>query len=126
MPRLLPGKRPSKLGVVDGKLQPINRKKPNSVSSQTDSEKHQVAPLAKVSIDAIRQAIATDSAVTIVEAADNYLYAEYQSKLIGFVDDVEFLQDGDVTHVRSASRVGYSDWGVNRKRIEALRAKLAG
>ena len=55
-----------------------------------------------------------------------YLYAEFRSKLMGFVDDVEFLADpaAGVVHVRSASRLGRRDFGVNRSRIEALRAIL--
>ena len=57
----------------------------------------------------------------------DYLYAEYASRLLGFVDDVEFYlpAGAQIIHVRSASRLGYSDLGVNRKRIEAVRARLA-
>ena len=51
-----------------------------------------------------------------------YLYAEFATPLMGFVDDVEFYCDGKVIQVRSASRLGYSDLGVNRKRIEEIRA----
>lgn len=63
---------------------------------------------------------------TIVTEAENYLYAEFKSKLLGFVDDVEFLIDDSakVIHVRSASRLGQSDLGVNRNRVETIRAKL--
>jgi uncharacterized protein (DUF1499 family) len=62
----------------------------------------------------------------IITETDNYLYAEFTSKLMGFVDDVEFLLDDSakVIHVRSASRLGQSDLGVNRKRIEAIREKF--
>ncbi|HEY9647011.1 MAG TPA: DUF1499 domain-containing protein, partial [Chroococcidiopsis sp.] len=60
----------------------------------------------------------------IITATSDYLYAEFSSKLMGFVDDVEFyLSPADgVIHVRSASRLGQSDLGVNRKRIEDIRA----
>ena len=54
----------------------------------------------------------------------NYLYAEFRSKLLGYVDDVEFFHDGAVIQVRSASRLGRRDFGVNRKRVEDLRALI--
>ena len=62
----------------------------------------------------------------IIETKPDYLYAEYATALMGFVDDVEFYfpPGGNIIHVRSASRLGYSDLGVNRKRIEAIRARL--
>ncbi len=61
--------------------------------------------------------------VNIVSEQDNYLYAEFTSRLMGYVDDVEFLADAtqNLVHVRSASRLGHSDMGVNRNRIEAIR-----
>jgi uncharacterized protein (DUF1499 family) len=55
----------------------------------------------------------------------NYLYAECSRLLLGFVDDVEYYNDGRVIHVRSASRLGYSDLGVNRKRVKAVREALS-
>jgi uncharacterized protein (DUF1499 family) len=63
---------------------------------------------------------------TVVAAETGYLYAEFRSKLMGFVDDVEFLVDPakGVIHVRSASRLGRRDFGVNRDRIERLRSLL--
>jgi uncharacterized protein (DUF1499 family) len=62
----------------------------------------------------------------IITETENYLYAEFTSAFWGFVDDVEFLLDesAKVIHVRSASRLGTSDLGANRKRIETIRAKL--
>ena len=64
---------------------------------------------------------------SIVEERADYLYAEFASRLLGFVDDVEFYfpPNERIIHVRSASRLGHSDFGVNRKRIEDIRAKLA-
>ncbi|MHC4845229.1 MAG: DUF1499 domain-containing protein [Planctomycetota bacterium] len=61
---------------------------------------------------------------TVVESDDTYLHAEFRSAVFRFVDDVQCLLDeqAGVIHVRSASRVGYSDLGVNRRRVEALRA----
>ena len=63
----------------------------------------------------------------IIEQSDDYLYAEFESKLMGFIDDVEFYFDSnaEVIQVRSAARLGKSDLGVNRKRIDAIRAQLA-
>jgi uncharacterized protein (DUF1499 family) len=62
----------------------------------------------------------------IIEETDRYLYAEFTSALMGFVDDVEcYLDEGEgVIHVRSASRLGQSDLGVNRKRVNQIRAKF--
>ena len=64
----------------------------------------------------------------IVTENETYLYAEFASNLMGFVDDVEFYLDktAGVIHVRSASRLGQSDLGVNRQRIEAIRAASNG
>jgi len=60
----------------------------------------------------------------VVTAADTYIHAEFTSAVFRFVDDVEFQIDPDtrLVHFRSASRVGRSDLGVNRERMEALRA----
>ena len=62
----------------------------------------------------------------MVVADENFLHVEFRSAVFGFVDDVEFLfDDGNkVIHVRSASRVGYYDFGVNRRRVEELRKRF--
>lgn len=59
---------------------------------------------------------------TVVTEEDLYLHVEFRSRVFGFVDDVEFgFDDGDaLIHFRSASRTGYSDLGVNRKRMTAI------
>ena len=64
----------------------------------------------------------------VIRHEGGYLYAEYRSKLMRFVDDVEFFYDGKagLIHVRSASRLGRRDFGVNRARVEALRARIEG
>ena len=61
--------------------------------------------------------------ITIVREEEGYMHAEARSLLFRFVDDVEFLLDADnrLIHVRSASRTGYSDLGVNRRRVERIR-----
>ena len=119
------GKRPSNLGVKEGNLS-LCPGTPNCVNSQSSNPQSQVAPLPPVAISQLRQVIESMERANVVEATENYLYAEFRSKLMGFVDDVEFYLDSDanVLHVRSASRLGQSDLGVNRKRVEELRAKL--
>jgi uncharacterized protein (DUF1499 family) len=61
----------------------------------------------------------------VVESAEGYLRAEFRSLLFGFVDDLELAADpaAGVVHVRSASRVGASDLGVNRRRVERIRSR---
>jgi uncharacterized protein (DUF1499 family) len=120
------GSRPQNLGVKDGQLAPCPGT-PNCVCSQSDRAGEKIAPLPLVSIDQLRQVIESMERTKIIEATDTYLYAEFKSRLMGFVDDVEFYRDeaAGVTQVRSASRLGQSDLGVNRQRVEILRAQLA-
>ena len=63
---------------------------------------------------------------TVIRHEGNYLYAEFRSKLMGYVDDVEFTYDekAGLLHLRSASRLGRRDYGVNRARAEALRSRI--
>lgn len=126
------GTRPSNLGVTDGKLAPVPSS-PNCVSSQADSsdKEHYIAPFPlsgspRDAIEALKTIVQSMERTTIVESTDSYLYAEFTTKLMGYVDDVEFYADGanGLIQVRSASRLGKSDLGLNRQRIEAIRAKL--
>jgi uncharacterized protein (DUF1499 family) len=127
------GKRPphlsDPLGHANGRLAPCKRS-PNCVSSQADpkDEEHYIAPIALKgnAIAAVRKAVESMPRTTVVETEAGYLYAEFRSKLMGFVDDVEFLVDPakGVVHVRSASRLGRRDFGVNRARVERLRSIL--
>ena len=75
----------------------------------------------------LKQVVQAMPRTKIVKETNNYLYVEFASKLMGFVDDVEFYLDNDAQtiQVRSASRLGESDLGVNRQRIEEIRAQLA-
>jgi len=127
---LLSGTRPHGLGVKNGKLKPAPSS-PNAVSSQSTDKTHAIAPLAYAGtreevIRKLRSIIGDTPRARIVEETPDYLYVEYESALLGFVDDVEFYMPAyeKAIQVRSASRVGYSDFGVNRKRIEDIRAKL--
>ena len=124
------GKRPQNLGYETGRLTPC-KTSPNCVSSQADpkDEEHYIAPIAlkgKNAIAEVRKAVESMPRASVVQVEPDYLYAEFRSKLMGFVDDVEFLVDlaAGVVHVRSASRLGRRDFGVNRERIERLRSIL--
>lgn len=117
-------RRPANLGVKDGRLAPC-RRSPNCVSSQADplDQEHYVAPISfSGTMEELRKVIAGLELATIVEAKDDYLYAEFRTPVLRFVDDVEFLKAGDSLHVRSASRLGRRDFKANRRRVEQLRA----
>jgi len=119
-------KRPTNLGVKDGRLARCKRS-PNCVSSQADpvDAEHYIAPIAfSGTMEQLRQAIAGLDLATIIEAQGDYLYAEFRTPVLRFVDDVEFLKAGNVIHVRSASRLGRRDFKANRKRVEQLRALI--
>ncbi|MGH8736566.1 MAG: DUF1499 domain-containing protein [Burkholderiales bacterium] len=126
------GKRPTNLGLHDGRLAPC-RRSPNCVSSQADATDavHYVAPIpfkgAPVeAMAAVRRAVDGMPRATVLRHEPDYLYAQFRSRLLGFVDDVEFAYDAKagVIQVRSASRLGRRDFGVNRARIEAIRALI--
>jgi uncharacterized protein (DUF1499 family) len=121
------GKRPANLGVRDGKLAPCPGS-PNCVSSQAEAsdKTHAIEPLRftgdpGAAMRKLRTVVEGIPRTTVIESRPDYLYAEFSTPLMGFVDDVEFHQHGMTIHVRSASRLGYSDLGVNRKRIESIR-----
>jgi uncharacterized protein (DUF1499 family) len=119
------GQRPETLGIQNDQLAACPDS-PNCVSSFDTRASHGIEPLAS-SLSRIRDVLRTMDRVNIVREQDNYLYAEFTSRLMGYVDDVEFLADpaAELVHVRSASRLGHSDLGVNRKRIEAIRSAVS-
>jgi len=119
------GTRPTNLGVKSGNLADCPSS-PNCVNSQSTNPQSQIDPLPLVSISDLKKVIETMERTTIIKATDSYLYAEFKSKLMGYVDDVEFYLDpaANVIQVRSASRLGQSDLGANRQRIETIRQKL--
>ena len=123
-PGMFSWKRPDSLGVREGRLAPCKRS-PNCVCSQASPAdlEHYIAPL-HGSMAAVRKAVASFPRATIIEARGDYLYAEFRSALLRYVDDVEFFFDGQVIQVRSCSRLGRRDFGVNRKRVERLRALI--
>ena len=119
-------KRPDNLGVKDGRLARCKRS-PNCVSSQADpsDREHYIAPIAfSAGMAELKKRIESLSLARVIKAEGNYLYAEFRTPILRFVDDVELLLVGDTIHVRSASRLGRRDFGANRKRVEALREFL--
>jgi uncharacterized protein (DUF1499 family) len=119
------GKIPGDLGVKDGKLkQPPTS--PNCVNSMYEEDPHFIEPL-KGAINVVNVIVESLGNVEVIEITSNYLYVTFKSKFWGFVDDVEFYSkdESQIIHVRSASRIGHSDLGANRKRIEYIRGKLA-
>ena len=122
--------RPSNLGVKNGKLGSCPASL-NCVSSESSDSDHQIDPLTYEStpeeaIAQLKEILEAIDNAQIIQEQDDYLYAEFTSKLMGFVDDVEFYlePEAQIIQVRSASRLGESDLGVNRKRIEEIRAKF--
>ena len=127
-------KRPGNLGVKAGRLAPP-KSTPNCVSSQADpaDAEHYIAPIpfkggAAEAMAAVRKSVEGMEGATVIRQDATYLYAEFRTRLMGFVDDVEFAFDENagLIHVRSASRLGRRDFGVNRARVEALRSRIEG
>ncbi len=127
----LTARRPSNLGPVNGKLRPCPDS-PNCVCSCDSSEGHAIAPLAwkgkpQAGLERLVQVIQALPGTTCEPIQDSqYFHAEFTSTWFRFVDDLEFLVDpkAQVIHVRSASRVGKSDLGVNRQRVEEIRKRF--
>jgi uncharacterized protein (DUF1499 family) len=127
---LLAGTRPTNLGVQSGQLTPCPST-PNCVNSQSVDAEHKIAPITynsspEKAFTDLKKVIQSLNRTKIIAETDNYLYVEFTIPIMGFVDDVEFyLEPGTKEiQVRSASRLGESDLGVNRRRIETIRAKL--
>jgi uncharacterized protein (DUF1499 family) len=123
-------KHPDTLGVHAGQLADCPGT-PNCVCSTAGDDGHRIEPLrytgaADAAFEKLKRIVTNMPGATIVTGTDRYLHAEFTSRVFRFVDDVEFLLDADagVIQVRSASRAGKSDLGVNRARVEVIRAKL--
>ena len=129
---------PTDLGVGDGRLKPPSSTD-NSVTSQAalypdhpQRSYSTIAPLAlrgdgSATLAKIKAIVEAMPGARVVSSTPDYIYAQYTTQLMKYVDDVEFWFDpaAQVVQVRSASRVGKGDLGVNRKRVEAVRAALA-
>ena len=136
--RLLQGTPPADLGVRDGKLK-APATTPNSVTSQAMlypdhpmRESAQIAPLAlqgdgPATLARIKTIVEGLAGAAVVKSEPGYLYAQFTTPLMKFVDDTEFWFDpaAGVVQVRSASRVGHGDRGLNRARVETIRKRLA-
>jgi uncharacterized protein (DUF1499 family) len=124
------GQRPENLGIHNDQLTGCPEK-PNCVSSQDEDENH-LLPVFRyqgekeAAFKRLKKIITSLDGMTLITENDNYLHIECKSAIMGFVDDLEFyFSKENVVQVRSASRLGYSDFGVNRKRVEKLRELFA-
>ena len=118
---------PAHIGLSSGRLQ-NGPDKPNWVSSQTPTSDtaHFIEPLlSNKSAAELVLLFEQSGEARLKNHEGGYLHFEYRSWLFGFVDDLELLVGDGVIQVKSSSRVGYSDMGANRKRVENLRQRLA-
>ncbi|MBU0809750.1 MAG: DUF1499 domain-containing protein [Gammaproteobacteria bacterium] len=123
------GSPPDNLGIHKGHLAACPAS-PNCVNSQASDAQHAIKPLPLQGSPEQTQArlkalISNEPRARLVDEAPGYLRAEFSSKLMRFVDDVEFMIGATAVDVRSASRMGYADFDVNRERIEQLRQRLS-
>ena len=124
------GKKSDMTGMMQGQLRPCPDT-PNCVSSQSKDPSRFIAPLdyagsLEASQKKLLHILKSMRGVNIITETKNYLHVTVTSRLFRFVDDLEFyfVEEPPVIHVRSASRVGYYDFGVNRRRIEKIRQAL--
>jgi uncharacterized protein (DUF1499 family) len=122
--------RPQNLGIRNGRLASCPNS-PNCVSTQAEDREHWIAPFtipgSSVNpIDVLADVVRSMPRTVIVEQNSEYLRAEFRSQIFRFCDDVEFYYERSSgrVHFRSASRVGYSDLGVNRNRMEEIRQRF--
>ncbi len=125
------GEHPENIGVTNGKLADCPTT-PNCVVSQGADEEHAIAPIAYEGERATAKAQLVDilsvvPRTKIIEETDSYILAESESRLMGFVDDTEFYlpENENLIQVRAAARMGESDLGVNRRRVEQIRLAFA-
>ena len=124
------GSRPENLGLKNKLFAPCPES-PNCVLSLQSDAKHRILPLAytgplEVAKERLNQVILSLGNVRIITQNGDYWHVEFTSRWLSFVDDVEFyfMESAELIHVRSASRMGYSDYEVNRKRVEKIRFRF--
>ncbi|MCS5421221.1 MULTISPECIES: DUF1499 domain-containing protein [Psychrilyobacter] len=119
-------------GIIKGKFYPCPSS-PNCVSSMApEGDPHYIEPILynnitrELAVAKIIMILETLKNTTVVEYRDEYIRAEVRSSFFKFIDDVEFYfpKEKKIIHVRSLARSGYSDFGVNRKRMEKIRVKF--
>lgn len=130
--RALPSKRPDTLGFSKQQFAPCPTSKKNCVCSTDQNPRFQVAPLKceadpRQTFARLKTALQEWDGYKIVSATDTYLHAEHTSRWMGFTDDLEcqLVSEQGLIQVRSASRIGNSDLGVNRRRVEQIRKWLS-
>ena len=123
---------PAGLGITDNQLAACSDR-PNCVSSFSQTDRHRIAPLPFQGstdhlIENLKSIVNGLPRTRVVRQTSRYLHIEFRSFWFGFIDDVEFLVDASQKRVqfRSASRMGYSDLGVNRQRMEMIRQLCDG
>ena len=134
---LFSGAMPTDLGFRDGMLKAPGPNASNVVSSYAKKQIHtaynEIEPIAfsgdgKVAFDKLMHILAGMDGASIIKSDATYLYAQYQTPLLKFIDDVEFVLDepAGLIQMRSASRIGRKDFGTNRKRLERIRELFNG
>jgi uncharacterized protein (DUF1499 family) len=132
---LLRGKQPADLGLHAGMLKPPVLASSNVVSSyaglQPHTDYHVIAPIkyagdGKTAFRKLAEIVGKMDGATVITANSDYLYAQFETRLLKFVDDAEFVLDepNGVIQMRSASRLGSKDLGANRQRLETIRARF--
>ncbi|MEM6476832.1 MAG: DUF1499 domain-containing protein [Pseudomonadota bacterium] len=111
------------LGLSDGQLAPCPES-PNCASSEAGTESEKLVNMLPDTSWSLLPVVIVKQGGEIVTEDEDYIAATYTSGFFGFVDDIEFRKSEDGVHVRSASRVGYSDAGANKARIEKLRETI--
>lgn len=126
-------KRPATLGIQAGRLAECPQS-PNCVCTQSASREHWIEPLTLATggepseeWNRLGRVVREMSGATVVTETEDYRHVEFRTPFFGFVDDVELFlaPESSRVHFRSASRVGYSDLGLNRKRMEELRRRFS-
>lgn len=124
------GTPPENIGIHDGQLAPCPPS-PNCVVSQNADADHAIAPISyqtdrDTAREALLKVLTGIPRTEVITQTDNYIRVEFTSRFMGFVDDGEFYlpADENVIQVRSAARLGKSDLGVNRRRLEQIRSAM--
>ena len=127
---LFSGSASAAIGINSDRLEPCPSS-PNCVVSVNGDEEHQIDSITyngdrATAKETLLKVLSVVPRTEVIENTDNYIHAESTSRIFKFVDDVEFYfpEDENVIHLRSASRVGESDLGVNRRRMEQIRLAM--